>query len=410
MRRPTLLVLALSVLLLALPAGAVPTKPDLSGPQSAAALVAGGSPPEAVETLDPWGFEAAEGFAPGFVGGQAGWTATVASSADPVISTANPSSGAQHLRCAGDAAVASGTLIGAFSPDLGPQAVAPSSVCVDVAIGATGGADYDVIPQAPSQTFLTARVKFYWLGDIRVLDDTGGGLAYVDTGVNWTAGPYNQLCIFVDPVADTIDYWYGGSLIYSSVAGVFAGTQIEQVVFLSDNWQGSEVGDFDNLVINTNAQPADLALTKVSDATGNVAPGDTVVYTLTVNNLGAGDATGVVVTDTLPAGLTYVGNDCGATFAAPTLTWSLGGLANGASAVCNISVTVDAGAAGALANTASVTSDDDPAPANDTATAEITAGTLPSVLEIPTLNGLALAVLALLLFATGALFLRRRRA
>ncbi|MCZ7652354.1 MAG: DUF11 domain-containing protein [Thermoanaerobaculia bacterium] len=410
MRRPTLLVLALSVLLLALPAGAVPTKPDLSGPQSAAALVAGGSPPEAVEALDLWGFEAAEGFAPGFVGSQVGWTATVASSADPVISTANPSSGAQHLRCAGDAAVASGTLIGAFSPDLGPQAAAPSSVCVDVAIGAVGGADYDVIAQAPSQTFLTARVKFYWLGDIQILDDTGSGLAYIDTGVNWTAGPYNQLCIFVDPVADTIDYWYGGALIYSSVAGVFAATQIEQVVLLSDNWQGSEVGDFDNLVINTNAQPADLALTKVSDATGNVNPGDTVVYTLTVNNLGAGDATGVVVTDTLPAGLTYVGNDCSATFAAPTLTWSLGGLANGASAVCNVSVTVDAGAAGTLVNTASVTSDDDPTPANDTATAEITAGTLPSVLEIPTLNGIALAVLALLLLATGALFLRRRRA
>ena len=52
-------------------------------------------------------------------------------------------------------------------------------------------------------------------------------------------------------------------------------------------------------------QQADLAVTKtVSDATPNV--GDTITYIVTVTNLGPDPATGVQVTDLLPAGLTLV--------------------------------------------------------------------------------------------------------
>ena len=54
------------------------------------------------------------------------------------------------------------------------------------------------------------------------------------------------------------NYW-GGSLIYSGIAGVFAGSSIEQVVLISDNWHNpGESGDFDNL--NVTPEPATLAL------------------------------------------------------------------------------------------------------------------------------------------------------
>ncbi len=219
---------------------------------------AGGVASPELLVTESWAFEAGEGFAPGFIGGQAGWTVFAASSVEGHIDTANPHAGTQHLRISGDPAVSSGSLTGAFSPSVLDPVVDASSVSVWIAIGATGGADYDVIPQAPSQTFLTARVKLDFNGNIQVLDDVGAGLVFVDTGADWTPGSYVQLVVNVDPVGDTITYFYGGSQIYSSVAGVFAGTVIEQVVLASDNWQLTESGDFDDLVIDRGSVPVEL--------------------------------------------------------------------------------------------------------------------------------------------------------
>lgn len=208
--------------------------------------------------LESWGFEPGEGFVPGFIGGQVGWSGFAASTAEGHIDTVNPRNGTQHLRISLDPAVASGNLLGAFSPVVPDLVVDASSVLVYVAIGATGGADYDVVPQTPTQGFLTARVKFSWQGDILVLDDTGSGLGFVDTGTDYTPGPYVPLQIDIDPVGNTIDYFYNGVLIYSSVAGVFAGTIVEQVVLLSDNFNLSESGDFDDLSIDRGVVPVEL--------------------------------------------------------------------------------------------------------------------------------------------------------
>jgi len=73
---------------------------------------------------------------------------------------------------------------------------------------------------------------------------------------------------------------------------------------------------------------ADLQVTKVLTTPGPFTAGDPATFMLTATNNGPSNATGVVVTDTLPVGLTYVSNDCGATFAAPTLTWNIGALAS----------------------------------------------------------------------------------
>lgn len=219
------------------------------------ALYSQASAPGRVAYYDT-GFEPAA-FAPGNIGGQAGWT-VYNNNVNQTVSTANPFAGVQHYRNSNEPGFPVATSVGAFSPDLGPQVPAPQSMSVEINIGATGGADYDVIPQAPSQAFLTARVKFYYLGDIYVLDNPGTGLAFIDTGADWVAGQYKNLTIDLDPIADTIDYYYDGALIYSSVAGVFAGTTFEQVVLVSDNYHFGESGDFDNLVITP--EPASLAL------------------------------------------------------------------------------------------------------------------------------------------------------
>lgn len=125
--------------------------------------------------------------------------------------------------------------------------------------------------------------------------------------------------------------------------------------------------------VTATALNADLALTKVAQGTAGLAVGGSFSYLLTVNNAGPGDATGVSVTDTLPAQVTYVSDTCGATFAAPTLTWTVGALANAASATCTINVI--ANTAGMISNTASVAgTSTDPTPGNNSATADVTAG------------------------------------
>lgn len=161
----------------------------------------------------------------------------------------------------------------------------------------------------------------------------------------------------------------------------------------------------DDVMIETCLADADVELTKSVDPT-NPAPGENIVYTLTATNNGPGDATGVVVTDDLPMGVTYQSNDCGASFTDPTVTWNVGALANGASAVCNVTATVDV-ASGDLVNNASVSAgSNDPVPANNTASAQVTVGQ--PVQEIPTLGTLGIVLLALLLAVTAALALRRR--
>ncbi len=147
---------------------------------------------------------------------------------------------------------------------------------------------------------------------------------------------------------------------------------------------------------------ADLSLAKRLVTPGALPVGALAVFSLSVTNAGPANATGVTVTDTLPASLYYVSNDCGAAFATPTLTWNAGALAVGASATCNLTVRI--GQQGTIVNSASATGvEGDPTPANNAGTATLTAGEA----VIPTLGGVGLGALAALL-AAGAVFVLRR--
>jgi uncharacterized repeat protein (TIGR01451 family) len=64
-----------------------------------------------------------------------------------------------------------------------------------------------------------------------------------------------------------------------------------------------------------------LVLSKV-DAGNPVGPSSNVTYTLTVKNIGNANATGVTITDPVPANTTFVSADSGGTNANGTVTWS----------------------------------------------------------------------------------------
>ena len=76
-----------------------------------------------------------------------------------------------------------------------------------------------------------------------------------------------------------------------------------------------------------NAMP-DLVVSK-SDELSVAQPGDTLVYVVTLRNVGNQDATGVVLRDTLPLNTTFVAASGGGTASSGTVTWNIGGLAGG---------------------------------------------------------------------------------
>jgi uncharacterized repeat protein (TIGR01451 family) len=225
---------------------------------------------------------------------------------------------------------------------------------------------------------------------------TGGATGNTASGM----GNINDAALNL-PAGSTVTYTVSCSIDHGATGSLTNTATISSAV-VDPVPANNSATDTDTLV-----PVADLFFIKRLTTAGTIHVGDTVTFELGVTDFGPSDATGVTVTDTLPAGLTYVSNDCGATFASPTLTWNIGALAaTTISAVCNITATVNQ--AGTIVNVATVTGNEpDPTPANNVATAAVTTST--SIAEVPTLDSLGLAALAILLAASAALALRRRR-
>jgi uncharacterized repeat protein (TIGR01451 family) len=253
-----------------------------------------------------------------------------------------------------------------------------------------------------SQTFdfsgLAAPIELSWFNWFEIFTPFDMGEVLANGAPVFTVVPSTPTVGYIQQTADLSAF--AGNAAVTLDFRLFATTVVNR-----EGWY------VDDLVIQfCGVDEADVEIVKVADVT-EPAPGDTVVYTLTVTNNGQGDATNVVVVDTIPVGLTYVSDDCGGVFVDPNLTWNVGGLANGASAVCNVTVTVDADAQGALVNGATVTADNsDPDTTNnaDDVTITVFVGG-PNPLEIPTLGGVGTIALVMLLAAAAALVMRRRR-
>jgi uncharacterized repeat protein (TIGR01451 family) len=113
---------------------------------------------------------------------------------------------------------------------------------------------------------------------------------------------------------------------------------------------------------------ADVSVTKAaSNNTPNV--GENITFTIIANNAGPSTATGVVVTDALPTGYTFVSANApaGSTYDNTSGLWTIGSLNSGVNTSLTITATVNA--TGSYANTATVrATETDPTPTNNTAT------------------------------------------
>jgi uncharacterized repeat protein (TIGR01451 family) len=86
--------------------------------------------------------------------------------------------------------------------------------------------------------------------------------------------------------------------------------------------------------------PPDLVIEK-SDGRDTVQASDTLTYTLTISNVGAQTATGVIVTDMLPALTTFVAASDGGSESGGMVTWPAFDLAAGANVTRTLTVRVD---------------------------------------------------------------------
>ena len=152
----------------------------------------------------------------------------------------------------------------------------------------------------------------------------------------------------------------------------------------------------------TAAASADVAITKTASLP-NVIVGQTLDYTLVVQNNGPGTATGVTVTDPLPANFSLVSatptqGSCSGT---TTVTCTIGTMANGA--IVTITLHGNVTAAGSLSNTATVThSEADSVTSNDASTA-----TASAVVFVPAMSELTLMFLALVLAVAGVMVMKK---
>ncbi|WP_296699811.1 SdrD B-like domain-containing protein [Thiocapsa sp. UBA6158] len=149
---------------------------------------------------------------------------------------------------------------------------------------------------------------------------TGGGNSYT-----WTFSPEATVpgnCAAADYAACT------RTLVYNTTASDTVGTYNNTATMVTD------FGSVASNPVQVGVGAPRLTLSKIpTDGASNpkysALPGESITYVITYSNDSPVTATGVELTDVIPAGLTYVSCTGGCTLSGDTLTWQIGDLARG---------------------------------------------------------------------------------
>jgi len=215
-------------------------------------------------------------------------------------------------------------------------------------------------------------------GNVVIAATSSGGSGFYDPGANLAppALPFTHLSATVtNAIVNSVTYNTPTQVTLNITALT---TGLHNVTLTNPDGQAVTATGCINAA---SAAGIDLTLTK-SDGGASVAPGGTVAYTLTYGNAGSVSATGVVLTETVPANTTFnAGASTAGWVCAPnnnagsTCTLAIGTVAGGASGLtATFAVTVvNPVAAGVtqISNTASIADDGthgaDPTPGNNSA-------------------------------------------
>ena len=165
----------------------------------------------------------------------------------------------------------------------------------------------------------------------------------------------------------------GNSATVSIVATPNSTGDLTNIATVTSSVEDPNISDNSATETTTVEDLADLSVSKI-DSSNTVLLGNQVTYTLTVSNGGPSGATDVVLTDTLPAAVSFVSSDPsqGSCSGASTIICNLGTIASGNVAIVVIVVTPNS--TGSLANTATVDSgvaDSNPSNNSDSVTTTV---------------------------------------
>jgi uncharacterized repeat protein (TIGR01451 family) len=166
----------------------------------------------------------------------------------------------------------------------------------------------------------------------------------------------------------------GASVTYTVTAAVdpSATGQITNTATVTANNVPAMASDTDNLTPQNDVSVTksdNKGGSSITPSTGTVVPGTSFIYTITASNSGPSTATNVSVSDPVPGGLTsFVWSGNGHSNVSGAISDMIASLAPGASVVYTVTATVDPAAIGSLANTVTVSAANDANPNNNTAT------------------------------------------
>ncbi|MGO8877519.1 MAG: hypothetical protein ACLQNG_17385, partial [Acidimicrobiales bacterium] len=283
--------------------------------------------------------------------------------------------------------------------DLTPNSSGQTATSAGVSVDPTAGANVTIAKTGSSGTPNDGSTMTFTLsvanngpdaaGTVTVTDPLPSGLTYASFGSPPGTPPTTAdgvatsvtegLLAGVPTVTWTIPSFASGDSASLLVTVTVATTSpVVNTATLSQTVPNSSGGTTDSETASFPLAPvaaANVSLTKVSSvpAGGDVPRGTQVTYTLALNNAGPDPAAGVSVSDVLPTGLSYLSSTTGTgsiSNTAGTVTWTVGALADGATASATITALVsDSAALGVITNTATETQATEDASGTQTASA-----------------------------------------
>ncbi len=185
---------------------------------------------------------------------------------------------------------------------------------------------------------------------IEVTDQLPGGISFVSSSAS--QGGYNN----ATGIWTLGDLASGSSATLSIVGRVETTGQVINTATITDVDQTDGNTANNQATVMLTPESIDIGISKqVSNSSPDI--GDNVTFTISAFNAGPSTATGVLIRDILPTGLTFSSASASqGSYSNATGTWTVGTLGNGATASLSIVATVNAN--GSLTNTASLSGAD----------------------------------------------------